>query len=44
MCSVSMLKALQSGQAVLTQERLQALGQEHVIVTQEQSLSDQVHA
>ncbi|XP_059906579.1 zinc finger protein 335 isoform X3 [Gadus macrocephalus] len=32
--------ALQSGQ-VLTQESLQALGQEHVIMTQEQSLSDQ---
>lgn len=35
--------ALQSGQAVLAPERLQqALGQEHIIVAQEQSVSSQV--
>ncbi|CAL8368404.1 unnamed protein product [Lota lota] len=39
--ALATLQSLQSGQAVLTQERLQALGQEHVIVTQEQALSDQ---
>ncbi|NXD67412.1 ZN335 protein, partial [Eolophus roseicapillus] len=37
--------ALQSGQAVLAPERLQqALGQEHIIVTQEQSVSSQEEA
>uniref|UniRef100_A0A3B4ZIS4 Zinc finger protein 335 n=1 Tax=Stegastes partitus TaxID=144197 RepID=A0A3B4ZIS4_9TELE len=35
------LATLQSHQAVITPERLQALGQEHIIVAQEQALSDQ---
>ncbi len=34
--------ALQAHQTVITPERLQALGQEHIIVAQEQALSDQV--
>lgn len=38
------LTALQAHQAVITPERLQALGQEHIIVAQEQTLSDQVPA
>lgn len=36
--------ALQTHQTVITPERLQALGQEHIIVAQEQELSDQVPA
>lgn len=36
--------ALQAGQTVISPEQLQqALGQEHIIVAQEQPLSDQVH-
>lgn len=36
--------ALQASQTVITPERLQqALGQDHIIVAQEQTLSDQVH-
>lgn len=38
------LTALQAHQTVITPERLQALGQEHIIVAQEQALSDQVPA
>ncbi|KAG7283873.1 hypothetical protein CRUP_034060 [Coryphaenoides rupestris] len=38
--ALATLQSLQ-GQTVLTQERLQALGQEHVIVTQEPTLSNQ---
>lgn len=34
--------ALQAGQAVISPEQLQALGPEHIIVAQEQPLSDQV--
>lgn len=37
------LTALQAHQAAILPERLQALGQEHIIVAQEQTLSDQVH-
>lgn len=37
------LTALQAHQTVITPERLQALGQEHIIVAQEQALSDQVN-
>ena len=36
------LTALQAHQTVITPERLQTLGQEHIIVAQEQALSDQV--
>ncbi|XP_051524700.1 zinc finger protein 335-like isoform X3 [Myxocyprinus asiaticus] len=39
------LATLQTGQAVISPERLQqALGQEHIIVTQDQTLSDQEEA
>lgn len=36
--------ALQAHQASISPERLQALGQEHIIVAQEQTLSDQVYS
>lgn len=37
------MTALQAGQTVISPEQLQqALGQEHIIVAQEQPLSDQV--
>ncbi|XP_061076437.1 zinc finger protein 335 isoform X2 [Conger conger] len=43
--ALATLQTLQAGQAVITPERLQqALGQEHIIVAQEQSLSDQEEA
>lgn len=38
------LTALQAHQAAILPERLQALGQEHIIVAQEQALSDQVYS
>lgn len=44
MCVCVCTSALQGHQAVITPERLQALGQEHIIVAQEQALSDQVTA
>ncbi|KAM4610184.1 zinc finger protein 335-like [Polymixia lowei] len=39
--ALATLQSLQAGQTVITPERLQALGQEHIIVAQEQALSDQ---
>lgn len=39
--ALATLQSLQGHQAVITPERLQALGQEHIIVAQEQALSDQ---
>lgn len=41
-CVLMYITALQAGQTVISPERLQALGQEHIIVAQEQALSDQV--
>ena len=41
-CVCVCVTALQAHQAVISPERLQALGQEHIIVAQEQTLSDQV--
>lgn len=43
-CVCVCLTALQAHQTVITPERLQALGQDHIIVAQEQALSDQVPA
>ncbi|XP_064160672.1 zinc finger protein 335 isoform X3 [Anguilla rostrata] len=43
--ALATLQTLQAGQTVITPERLQqALGQEHIIVAQEQTLSDQEEA
>ncbi|XP_034446255.1 zinc finger protein 335-like isoform X3 [Hippoglossus hippoglossus] len=39
--ALATLQSLQAHQTVITPERLQALGQEHIIVAQEQTLSDQ---
>uniref|UniRef100_UPI003AABC951 uncharacterized protein znf335 n=1 Tax=Centroberyx gerrardi TaxID=166262 RepID=UPI003AABC951 len=39
--ALATLQSLQARQAVISPERLQALGQEHIIVAQEQALSDQ---
>ncbi|XP_031142129.2 zinc finger protein 335 isoform X3 [Sander lucioperca] len=39
--ALATLQSLQAHQTVITPERLQALGQEHIIVAQEQALSDQ---
>ncbi|KAM6925491.1 zinc finger protein 335 [Xenentodon cancila] len=39
--ALATLQSLQGHQAVITPERLQALGQDHIIVAQEQALSDQ---
>ncbi|CAI5647360.1 zinc finger protein 335 [Oreochromis niloticus] len=39
--ALATLQSLQGHQAVITPERLQALGQEHIIVAQEQAVSDQ---
>ncbi|KAM7404631.1 hypothetical protein PAMP_011963 [Pampus punctatissimus] len=39
--ALATLQSLQGHQTVITPERLQALGQEHIIVAQEQALSDQ---
>ncbi|XP_056129878.1 zinc finger protein 335-like isoform X2 [Lampris incognitus] len=39
--AMATLQSLQAGQTVISPERLQALGQDHIIVAQEQVLSDQ---
>ncbi|XP_035512543.1 zinc finger protein 335-like isoform X2 [Morone saxatilis] len=39
--ALATLQSLQAHQTVITPERLQALGQDHIIVAQEQALSDQ---
>ncbi|KAM6929276.1 zinc finger protein 335-like isoform 2-T2 [Lycodopsis pacificus] len=39
--ALATLQSLQAHQTVITPEQLQALGQEHIIVAQEQALSDQ---
>uniref|UniRef100_A0AAQ5XXU9 C2H2-type domain-containing protein n=1 Tax=Amphiprion ocellaris TaxID=80972 RepID=A0AAQ5XXU9_AMPOC len=39
--ALATLQSIQAHQTVITPERLQALGQEHIIVAQEQALSDQ---
>ncbi|KAM9750978.1 zinc finger protein 335-like isoform 1-T1 [Menidia menidia] len=39
--ALATLQSLQGHQTVITPERLQALGQDHIIVAQEQALSDQ---
>ncbi|XP_034732502.1 zinc finger protein 335 isoform X1 [Etheostoma cragini] len=39
--ALATLQSLQAHQTAITPERLQALGQEHIIVAQEQALSDQ---
>lgn len=39
--ALATLQSLQGHQTVITPERLQALGQEHIIVAQEQAVSDQ---
>ncbi|KAM4562444.1 zinc finger protein 335-like isoform 1-T1 [Odontesthes bonariensis] len=39
--ALATLQSLQAHQTVITPERLQALGQDHIIVAQEQTLSDQ---
>nr|XP_040049537.1 zinc finger protein 335-like isoform X1 [Gasterosteus aculeatus aculeatus]XP_040049538.1 zinc finger protein 335-like isoform X1 [Gasterosteus aculeatus aculeatus] len=38
--ALATLQSLQANQTVITPERLQALGQEHIVVAQEQALSD----